>query len=69
MKKKLVIITILSLALITAAVPAAPWGAFALENDLLTEEPQADSDLQEEYDPTQPIIPEQPEDSDISIMV
>ena len=63
MKKKLVIITILSLALITAAVPAAPWGAFALENDLLTEEPQADSDLQEEYDPTQPIIPEQPEDS------
>ena len=73
MKKKFVIITILSLALITAAVPAAPWGAFALENDLLTEEPQteeqlmeepqANCDLQEEYDPTQPIIPEQPEES------
>ena len=52
MKKKLLIITILSLVLITAAVPAAPWGAFALEND-----------PQDEYDPTQPVIPEQPADT------
>ena len=40
---------ILSLVLITAVVPTAPWGAFALEND-----------SQDGYDPLQPIIPEQP---------
>ena len=63
MKKKLIIIMTLSLVLITAAVPATPWGAFALENDPLSEEPQADSCLQDDYDPTQPIIPEQPADT------
>ena len=60
MKKNLTIILILSLFLITAAVPAAHWGAFALENDPQAEEPLTDGNPENDYDPTQPIIPEQP---------
>lgn len=60
MKKKLIIIMTLSLVLITAAVPAAPWGAFASENDSQAEDPLTVGDTENEYDPTQPIIPEQP---------